>query len=386
MKRRIIELIAWIHLYAVGFYRSALMILFSLFPIKDNKIVMISFSGKGYGDNEKYIADELLGRNENVLIVWATKKSFKNSLPNSVLYTKFGSIKYYYHLSTSKIWVSNSRFYYGVRKRKKQFYIQTWHSSLRLKKIEKDIEEKLSPRYVATCRRDSKMIDLITSGNAFSSNIFRRSFWYEGEILECGTPRCDTLINDRLIKKIQEKVRRQYNIDNSKKIILYAPTFRKKKEDEVFYINCGELGERIGEEYIILARMHPNSKKRVDESENVINATNYPDMQELICAADYLVTDYSGCCFDMMIAGKPCILYTPDLDQYITKERDLYFDFKELPFKITDDREDLVKAILSFNEKEYQAKIKQFNKRVGLCEDGHAAEKVTNVILEIING
>lgn len=94
MKKRVLGLIAWAHLFAIGSYRSILMHLFSLFPIKTKKVILVSYSGKGYGDSGKYIADEIFRRDKTVSIYWATKDNYKESLPKYVAYTKFGSKKY----------------------------------------------------------------------------------------------------------------------------------------------------------------------------------------------------------------------------------------------------------------------------------------------------
>ena len=56
--------------------------------------------------------------------------------------------------------------------------------------------------------------------------------------------------------------------------------------------------------------------------------SKYSDMQELIVAADILITDYSSCMFDMMLANKRCALYTPDLEEYLERERGLISIFK----------------------------------------------------------
>ena len=39
-------------------------------PVNNKKIVISSYYGRGYGDNPKYIVEELLERNEDVKIIW----------------------------------------------------------------------------------------------------------------------------------------------------------------------------------------------------------------------------------------------------------------------------------------------------------------------------
>ncbi len=56
----------------------------------------------------KYICEHL--KNNNYKIYWATTKKYKNTLPNNVNFVKYNSIKYLYHLATSKIRINNARF------------------------------------------------------------------------------------------------------------------------------------------------------------------------------------------------------------------------------------------------------------------------------------
>ena len=81
------------------------------------------------------------------------------------------------------------------KKRDGQFYVQTWHSSLRLKKIEADAVDGLTDNYIKMAKADSKQTDLLISGCQFSTEIFRRAFWYDGPIVSTGTPRGDVLIH-----------------------------------------------------------------------------------------------------------------------------------------------------------------------------------------------
>jgi len=45
--------------------------------------------------------------------------------------------------------------------------------------------------YVNNAKRDSKNIDILISNSTYLTNVFKQSFWYDGTILETGTPRND---------------------------------------------------------------------------------------------------------------------------------------------------------------------------------------------------
>lgn len=179
-------------------------------------------------------------------MVWAfSSLKSKENIPG-VRKVKITSLRYIYELCTSKIIITNFRTTDTFIKRKNQYYIQTWHSSLRLKQIEKDAEDTLPKDYVKMAIDDSKKLDLLLSGCKYSTDIFKRAFWYDGEIFEHGTPRNDIFFqkNSDLNNKIKEKL----NINKDKKIILYAPTFRKKWIRSIRYrlsINYKKFEEKV---------------------------------------------------------------------------------------------------------------------------------------------
>lgn len=82
-----------------------------------------------------------------------------------------------------------------------------------------------------------------------------------------------------------------------------------------------KLYKELGDEYVILLKLHPNIMDdaiNIDEkySNFVFNFSHYGEMQELLLAADLLITDYSSVIFDFALTGNPIILYSYDLDEY----------------------------------------------------------------------
>ena len=197
---------------------------FRLLPIKRTNILFIGYYGSQYGCSPKYLSQYFSKNDKNLNITWAFTQPKKYNIENITL-IKYFSIRYFYKLATSKVIITNYRLPEYFKKRNKQFYIQTWHSSLRLKMIENDAVNTLPESYVKMAKYDSSQIDLLLSGCKFSSEIFKRAFWYNGEIFECGTPRCDILFqqNESIIKSIKDRI----GIKSDDKILLYAPTFRK---------------------------------------------------------------------------------------------------------------------------------------------------------------
>lgn len=354
--------------------------------IQNNKIIFWANSFKHFGCSPKYIALYLLENYPKKFdLVWVFEegKEIPKDLPKEIRVVRYFSLDYLRELHTAKFVICNARTGPGHmwHKRKSQKYIQTWHSSLRLKKIEGDAPT-LPQSYIECAKADSEKIDLLLSGCEFSSNIFKNAFWYNGEIAKFGTPRSDILINGA--KETKEKVYNYYNIPKNNKLLLYAPTFRDNKNADIFGMDFKTLGGALtkGENHwSIGCRLHPNITDNLSD-EFALAMSKYSDMQELIAAADILITDYSSCMFDMAVANKICILYAPDLQSYTSNERGLYFDISELPFPIAKSMDELLKIIETFDYKQYESNLKKFMNKIGSYEDGNASKMVAEYIIE----
>lgn len=363
---------------------------FNLFPIKKNKIFFFSYYGNQYGDSPKYISEYLVKNylSDKFDIVWQFNDVNSHKDIEGIRKVKTMSLRYFYDLCTSKVIITNFRTTDLFKKRKDQYYIQTWHSSLRLKQIEKDAENSLPKGYLEMAKKDSKKCDLLLSGCRYSTDIFKRAFWYDGEIFEHGTPRSDMLFEKNI--ELNNKVKKELNIEKNKKVVLYAPTFRKGDSLEFYNVHyqkvLKKLAEKFGGEWIFLVRLHPHlvsKSKELVYGDNVLDATKYDDIQELLSITDILISDYSSLMFDFALTERPCFLYVPDLEQYIKNDRKLYFDIKELPFIYTLNNEELINEISKFNNEKYINKLKEFSNKVGSLEDGKACERLANKIEEV---
>lgn len=359
-------------------------ILCSFLAVKEKKIIVFSNYGAQYGDSPKYISEYIVENDSSYKIVWAFTKPELYTVPG-VRKVKYASLSFLYEWATSQFIITNSRLSPDLKKRKNQIYIQTWHSSLRLKKIEKDAEAYLSETYIQQAKADSGQIDYLLAGCRDSKEIFERAFWYKGAIPETGTPRIDVIINPK--PEIVKTVKSSLAIDNQKKILLYAPTFRENGNLDIYIKEFDsikkELKKRFGGEWEVVVRLHPhlyNKSHQIFKDNNIIHATQYPDIQELLVAADFLITDYSSLMFDYLYSEKKVLLYIPDLNEYLMNERELYYDVEELPFLKAYSKKDVEKKISEFNEGDYISGIQKFIKKIGTYEKGNASEQLLKIL------
>lgn len=367
------------------FFQTLPMLLFRVFPVDNRKIMIMSFLNKGFGDNGKYIVERLHDANGELHFFWVT--DHQESLPSYVTPLKPRSFSYMYHAATSKVWIDNCRKTQYMRKRKQQFYVQTWHGGVALKRIEKDIEKQLNLEYVHSALHDSSMIDLLVSNSRFCTDMYRRAFWYDGEIIECGSPRVDILFSCDSDQKKQIKEKLGFQSDDH--IVLYAPTFRKDKSTECYRMDFKRILEALshdGTRWKFAVRLHPNIADQADFLQydaDIMNATNYPDMYELMAVSDILITDYSSVMFEAGFVKKPVFLYATDIEDY-KQDRNFYFDLEQLPFPLATTNEDLLKQIDCFSKSEYETSVEAFNQSLGLKETGHASEILAERILQVI--
>ena len=265
-----------------------------------------------------------------------------------------------------------------------------WHGGAALKRIERDVEEKLGFNYVRKAKRDSQVCDLMISGCKANTELIKRSFWYSGEILEKGIPRNDIFFNTELHSVIRQRINKQYNIADDSRIVLYAPTFRRSGTLEPYHIDWGKLRPALMkmlqcDKLTIIVRMHPNLINKVDTSslvnyEGVVDGTLYHDMQELLCVSDLLITDYSSSMFDFSMQRRPCLLYATDVEQY---DRGYYYDFTKLPFPLARNQEELHKIISDFDFETYNSRLSDFlDNELGVTESGIAAKSLSEWMVD----
>lgn len=360
---------------------------FRCFPLDCQKVVLCSYYGRGYGDNPKYIAEQLITENTKLKMYWLLKDMCEaESLPERIIPCLIDSPKGIYHLSTAKVWIDNCR-KNVLFKRKSQIYIQTWHG-FALKKIEKDAADSLSPIYIRTSIKDSQKTDLILSDSTFMTGIYRQAFWYTGEVSEWGSPRNDIIINRDI--RIKQKVYKYFSLACNKRIVMYAPTFRKDYSIHTYTLDYEKLRlsceARFGGNFVVFIRLHPNivsqSKNLEFDCTYTFDASLYPDMQELLVATDVVVTDYSSLMFDFAMSGKPCFQFATDIESY-KEDRNFYFELNTLPFALGTTNDELSEIIKAFDAIEYKNQLSKFFLDVGMIFDGKASERTANYIIDI---
>jgi len=364
---------------------------FYVFPIIQNRILFSSYNGKQFSCNPRYVYEYLLNKYKNdfqyIWVVGAANKMVNK--PRNAVFVRKLSFRYFFYYLTAKIVFSNFGKSFSLPFRNNQFFVETWHAGGAYKKLNKT---KLKEHWLENASKEVNLV--ISSSKTFSTIMARFLHVPVDKFLECGMPRNDLFYNTNTHVSI--KVKKYYGINPDLKIALYAPTFREKYEKgslgkaDIRLLNISgcldALSKRFKSAFIFVSRMHLSiSHSSFDDMNSCINATDYPDMQELLCATDVLITDYSSSIWDFSLTGKPCFLYAPDLAQY-DRERGFYTPIESWPAILAQSNEELVQNILSFDEESFAERIKKHHEDLGICETGHASQIIGDKIYDICFG
>lgn len=367
---------------------------------KGNIILFESSNGRNYTGNPRYVYEEILNQGlENELkCVWVFKTPKEFELPGNAIKVRRSFFKFLYYAIVSGTWIFDSRHLYYLKKNKKTKYIQTWHGTP-LKKLGLDMDyidmsgNQDIEKYHEEFTKNSKDWQYLISQNSYSSEIFKRAFAFNGEMLEIGYPRNDILINNNDNDHIDE-IKTKFSIPKDKKIILYAPTWR----DNEYYakgeykfateMNFDDMKEALDDEYVLIVKYHYLVKENIDWDKYdgfVIECDADWDIQELYLISDILITDYSSVMFDYAILRRPMIFFTYDLEQYKDNLRDFYFDmFKEVPGPIVKSTDKLIEEIQKLEVEDYEAKYGQkyddFQNKYNEFDKGIASKTIIDLI------
>jgi len=312
-----------------------------VFPIKQNRVSICTFEGKGgFGCNPRYIVEELHRRNPDYEFIWFVNDMNKE-FPDYIKKVPNDLKNRAYWLTTSKIWIDNYRKPYGTIKRKGQYYVNTWHATIGFKSIGLWREEAFSKIAYLVSRNDSKMIDDVLIDSEWCAEMYPKGMVYDGDFLWACAPRCDILHGDR--SRWRDKFREEYGISQDAKVIMFAPTFREGSVNgkrtvfsEIWTIDFKRMLEnlerRFGGEWYLCLRVHPQLAESVKEykdaelKDRIIDVSKKDDMYEILAAMDAFLTDYSSAAMDASYAHMPVFIYADDIEKYINDRGSLLWN------------------------------------------------------------
>ncbi|MFC8304530.1 CDP-glycerol glycerophosphotransferase family protein [Specibacter sp. NPDC057265] len=298
----------------------------------ENHVVIESFSGTFATDSPRALADEFHKFHPEVPFYFSVV-DHSVPIPNYGIALIRNTEQWYQKVSTAKLLINNNNFPFYFRKDVAQVYLQTWHGTP-LKTIGSDTPRTYtSPSYRRVLANESVQWSAMVAQSEYASDIFKKSFNFNGDMIIQGYPRNDALFNNL---ESRNKLRSALGIGKQDIAVLLAPTWR----DDVYLggsnvgehdLDIGKLTALIGKNFKFLVRSHHNSDAVMGSklNESIINVTGWPEINDLILASDCLVTDYSSIIFDYSTTGKPIFGYIPDIGKY-ENMRGTYIDARQI--------------------------------------------------------
>ncbi|ROO90187.1 CDP-glycerol glycerophosphotransferase [Actinocorallia herbida] len=277
-------------------------------PLFD-RVVFEASEGTRCSGSPRALYEALRERRPDLDLLWiARDASF--AVPDGADCVVRDSAEHYAALATSRWVVGDGLMPEWFRKREGQVYVQTWHGAP-LAGLGFDPRE---PRGFAEAARQERIAadvaqwDHLVSPNAYSTQILRNAFEYDGPIVESGYPRNDVLAALDLTEA-SKAARARLGLPSDARVILH---------------------DRALDVAALRAEVEPGT---------VFLAAADRDPTDLCLAADLLVTGVSALMFDFAVTGRPVYCHRPVWHRK-------YFDVVlEGPGPVLDDLGDLAAAL-----------------------------------------
>jgi CDP-glycerol glycerophosphotransferase (TagB/SpsB family) len=356
-----------------------------------NLAAYCSYWFKQYACNPRAIYEKAAELAPHLRGVWVVDAEHVHVIPEGVEYVVAGSPAYQKLLDRATYFISNMNWPKELEKREGQIHLQTQHGTP-LKTMGTDL------RHFPLAGKDLDLDELMRqtdrwdfniSANRYSSEIWERTYPAYFEELEYGFPRNDRLIN-ATVDDVRA-IRAGFGFDDSNLVVLYAPTFRDGVDSvrlptglvdlggTGIHLDLDRLASSVGDHGRVLVRTHYSLSTAPDvHSGKVTDVSRHPRVEDLMLAADVLISDYSSITFDYANLDRPIVLLVEDKSFYDGR-RGTYFDITEFPPGLVARSPEELLTVLqtgAFASAEAAKHRQLYREKFCEYDDGRAAERV----------
>ena len=354
--------------------------LFSLLPADPGRVVLATARKPELDGNLAALLDRMRRRRPDLRYV---------PLPEPYSYGLVGKLAYFlrtirgmYHVRTAGLVVVDNAYLpihvaaHGPR----TTVVQVWHATGALKRFGADTVQPLDEPERTFLHRHYDWV--VTSGEA-SREPWSRAFRTPlDHVLALGTPRTDVFHQPEAVSATRARVLAAYPALAGRRVVLYAPTFRGRgrAKHAAAGLDGARLRSLLPASDVLALKTHPNlDASGIDTAGFDVVIDRITDVNEVLAAADILVTDYSSSVFEAALLRLRLLLLVPDLAKY-EADPGLYLDYRtEMIGTRVADTDAVADAILgdAFDLTPYDAFIAR---HLGGC-DGNATERFVDRFL-----
>lgn len=347
-------------------------------PTPQHAVMLEAFYGTAASCNPAGIDRALAARLPDVVRAWSTVDG-SVPIPEGAVRVVEGTEAWWRMRGGARALVVNDWLRKRHRRMPHQRVVQTWHGTP-LKRLALEREGQGLRTRIASVL-EGRRWDVMLAQNPFAAEHLRAAYRFRGPVWELGYPRGDVLRRgDRAA------IRARLGVPGGVRVALYAPTWRDDRVAVVDHVDVAALAARLGPGWRVVVRGHARATAGgalALVGEGVVDATTYPDVAELLVAADVLVTDYSSVMFDAGAIELPTVFAVPDLDDYRDRLRGFTFDLAAVapgPFARTVD--EVADAVLAAGPGDgWDERRAAWRARFAPLDDGHAGERVVDRML-----
>ncbi|WP_436699038.1 CDP-glycerol glycerophosphotransferase family protein [Nocardioides sp. BYT-33-1] len=357
-------------------------------PLEPGSVYFQSYVGASATDSQLALHEHLRRTRPDLTLYWGVA-SAASWVPEGGVPVVMTTREWYRVLAAAGSLCMNIDPERWFRKRPGQRLLQTFHGypskSMGIRMW--DAKHYPPRRIELELARTSRQWDLILTPHPDMDQYYRREYAYDGPIHSLGYPRDDVLVGERA-SAVREDVRRRLGIAPHQKAVLYAPTWRDdqatnwRAADAVHHLDVASAARALGPDYVLLLRghrFHNPAGDAGDRATRFLDVTEYPEINDLILAADAAVLDYSSLRFDFALTRRPMIFLVPDLDTYVGGVRGFLYDYvPTAPGPHVDTADEVVDLLRDLDglRHRYAEATETFHQRFNRFMDGHAAERV----------
>lgn len=386
-----------------NFYYFIQQIIISLFlkyfskflkdDIDEKLIVMSAIGGSAFIGNTKYLF-EYIYKNTDYKLVWLAKSKdliieLKKKGYNCV--PKF-SLKAIKLLKKAKFIFTTHGILdvLPIEFSKNTIYVETWHGVQNKRNLTEHGPVKYSNSKIARLLRlniiNNNVFNyfITTSGTKKDIHLISKYFQISPrKVLATGYPRNDILFTKN--NNYKEQIKKKYKIpDQTKKILLYAPTFRDFVYKAKFALSEKDLMKLntllIEKNAVLLAKAHMYEQSvEFKLYSNIFDVDKNSEIQELLIISNVLITDYSSVYCDFLLLNRPIIFFTYDFEEFMKNSRGFYYDFEKIaPGPLIFNSKSLLECIKNLDEldKKYESLRKEAQKIYHKHIDGNSTERL----------
>ena len=291
-----------------------------------------------------------------------------------------------YHLQTARLFVVDNAYlpiHVGPHRRSTTV-VQVWHGVAGVKRVGFDMTD--APAEPERTFLHRYYDHVVCSGEQWRA-AYARAFRTPIERVHAlGAPRTDFFFDPGAVARAVATVHAAYPRLHGRRLVLYAPTFRGRglAKRAAPALDAARLRAMLPGDMVLALKTHPN----LDAGATPRDGFDFVfepavELNDLLAAADVLITDYSTSIMEWALLRRPLVLFVPDLVEF-EAHPGLYLDFgTEMIGRLARTTEEVAAAIMDGG---VPAGLDAFVARHLDACDGHASERFVRRFLGVAAG